>query len=71
MNVATWYCIKCTSQLFYFNHFVDDDAFVLKASPINVGTKTIESRSELTFNPFEPNDYPLSDIDPDANFSMS
>ena len=55
-----------------FNHFVDDDTFVLEANQIDVGTKTIESPSELIFNPFELNDdanhYPLSDIDPHANF---
>ena len=72
VNAATWYCVKCTSELFPFNHFVDDDTFVLEANQIDVGTKTIESLSELIFNPFELNDdasyYPLGDIDPDANF---
>ena len=57
VNAATWYCVKYTSELFPFNHFVDDDdTFVLEANQIDVGTKTIESLSELIFNSFELND---------------
>ena len=72
VNAATWYCVKFTSELFPFNHFVDDDTFVLEANQIDVGTTAVESIAELIFNPFklngDANYYPLSDIEPDANF---
>ena len=47
VNAATWYCVKCTSELFPFNHFVDDDTFVLEANQIDVGTKLLSHSQNL------------------------
>ena len=70
-NCETWYCLKCFSEIFPFNQIDDDDMFVLEVNQLDVCTRTIESLTEILFNPFELSDdhyCPLNDVDPDLHF---
>ena len=71
VNASQWYCVECTSEIFPYDH-IDDEMCLLEVNGIDVGTRTIESLSELLFNPFETNTdesySPLNDIDPDIQF---
>ena len=45
--------------------------FVLEVNQLDVCTRTIESLTEILFNPFELNNdhyCPLNDVDPDLHF---
>ena len=70
-NSLTWFCKTCITKLFPFNHIEHDDVFV---SEVNIGscTRSVETLSDLLFNPFELNSddhySPLIDIDPDMNY---
>ena len=50
----------------------DDDTFISEVNNMDINTQTLESLSELLFNPFELNTddqySPLYDIDPDVHF---
>ena len=67
-----WYCTKCTSDLFPFNHFSDDDEFKKSISeswnlPITIPYNLINNQENILL-PFDLNenfDNPLSDMDPD------
>ena len=68
----TWFCKTCITELFSFNHIEHDDMFVSEVNNIGSCTRSIESLSDLLFNPFELNSddhySPLIDIDPDMNY---
>ena len=55
-----------------FYHIEDDDTFISEVNNMDIHTQTLESLSELLFNPFELNTddqySPLYDIDPDVHF---
>ena len=71
-NSLTWFCKTCITELFPFNHIEHDDVFVSEVNNIGSCTRSIESLSDLLFNPFELNSddhySPLIDIDPDVNY---
>ena len=73
LNLSSWYCPNCITEVFPFNHIENDDLFVSELNGMDLELKTIEALSASLFNPFElnyDNIYsPLCDIDPDANFS--
>ena len=58
-------------EILPFNHIEDDGAFVTEVY-MDIGTRTLESLSELLFNLTELNTEdqysPLYDIDPDVHF---
>ena len=66
-----WYCELCTSCMFPFNHYEDDQEFVRAVNHID--TLSSLNNSDLVFHPFEMNDRisPLSEIDPDLHFYNS
>ena len=66
-----WYCELCTSCMFPFNHFEDDQEFVRAVNHID--TLSSLNNSDIVFHPFEMNDRisPLSEIDPDLHFYNS
>ena len=72
VNASQWYCVECTSEILPYNHIDEDEMYLLEITEIDVGTRTIESLSELLFNPFETNTdesySPLNGIDPDIQF---
>ena len=69
-NASIWYCSKCMVEILPFNHIEDDDTFISEVNNMDINTQTLESLSELLFNPFElstDDQYsPLYDIDPDV-----
>ena len=71
-NASIWYCSKCVVEILPFNHIEDDDTFISEVNNMDINTQTLESLSELLFNPFELNTddqySPLYDIDPDVHF---
>ena len=62
-------------EILPFNHIEDDDTFISEVNNMNINTQTLESLSELLFNPFELNTddqySPLYDIDPDVNLAIT
>ena len=71
-NSLTWFCKTCITKLFPFNHIEHDDVFVSEVNNIGSCTRSVETLSDLLFNPFELNSddhySPLIYIDPDMNY---
>ena len=59
-------------EMLPFNHIEDDATFISEVNNMDISTQTLESLSELLFNPFELNTddqySPLYYIDPDVHF---
>ena len=72
LNLNSWYCYKCLSKVFPFNHIEENNIFISEINNMDIESKTIESLSEKLFNPLELNNddiySPLCDVDPDANY---
>ena len=77
-HVSDWYCIKCSADIFPFNHFSEEDEFLLALSDywfMNeiMGFNELKLQNKL-FTPFELNENensPLYDIDPDMQFYVN
>ena len=69
-----WFCIRCTADIFPFNHYAEDDLFLSCLSEMwfKHGNFPFSHLQNIVFNPFELNDSdtssPLFDIDPDIQY---
>ena len=73
-NADTRYYPKCLSEICPFDQINDEDMFVLEVNQLDVCTRTIQSLTEILFNPFELNDdhyCPLNAVDPFARYWIS
>ena len=73
-----WFCTKCTNDIFPFNHYDDNEEFLIALSDSWQGSGTVPfdklSVDEKIFVPFEINencDSPLDDIDPDLQYYVN
>ena len=72
---SSWYCIRCTEEIFPYNHIYDDAEFVYALSE-NWGLSDavsfeILNQQNLLFSPFDLNENlhnPLSETDPDIHY---
>ena len=71
-NLIVWYCQSCITEVFPYNNIELDEVFVSEVNCIETSNMSIESLTELLFNPFELNSddhySPMFDIDPDMNY---
>ena len=71
-NLIVWYCQSCITEVFPYNHIELDEVFVSEVNCIETSNMSIESLTELLFNPFELNSddhySPMFGIDPDMNY---
>ena len=74
-HINTWFCTKCTSEIFAFNSIVDDDEYFETIYDIQSLIPLIPfdalSSQDRMFTPFELNEdisLPLIDSDPDVQF---
>ena len=71
--VNDWFCTKCITDLFPYNHLENDVDFILASNDVSESTgKSLCYLSEKLFVPFELNDQDhisfLADADPDIHF---
>ena len=77
-HLSDWYCTLCSSELFPFNHILEEDEFILAISEYwtvdeNVPIDDLLIQEKL-FTPFDLNENengPLFDIDPDIQFYVN
>ena len=73
-SISPWYCIPCSSEMFPFNHIVEETEFryVLSENYFDNVSISLEQINTMLFNPFDVNEdtiySPLTDADPDFNF---
>ena len=76
MNEPPWYCVKCCASNLPFIHYDDDMEFLNSLSDLRYSTTKLYLNSirDMIFIPFDLNDrttrsLPLSETDPDTNYS--
>ena len=77
-HTDVWYCTECTNEIFSYNHYIDNEDFMIAISDSWQSTEGVPfdqlTADDKIFVPFEINESdntPLHDVDPDLQFYVN